>query len=78
MPTNIVFFPSQTSPENNNKSNAEYTNTKQDLTDGWWKITNSVDMQTFWPVDCFVEKQQKICPYFQDFSSNSSWLTTTK
>jgi hypothetical protein len=34
MPTNIVFFPSQTSPENNNKSKAEYTNTQQDLTDG--------------------------------------------
>jgi hypothetical protein len=34
MPTNIVFFPSQTSPENNNKSKAEYSNTQQDLIDG--------------------------------------------
>jgi hypothetical protein len=31
MPTNIVFFPPQTSPENNNKSKAEYSNTQQDL-----------------------------------------------
>jgi hypothetical protein len=32
-------------------------------------------MQSFWLVDYFAEKQQKMCPYFQDFSSNSSWLT---
>jgi hypothetical protein len=34
MPTNIVFFPSQTSPEKNNESKAVYTNTQQDLTAG--------------------------------------------
>jgi hypothetical protein len=34
MPINIVFFPSQTSPENNNRSKAEYTSTQQDLTVG--------------------------------------------
>jgi hypothetical protein len=78
MPINIILFPSQDSPENNNKSKAEYTNTQQDLTDGWCKITNSLDMQSFWLVDCFAEKQQRICPYFQDFSSNSSWLAITK
>jgi hypothetical protein len=78
MSAHITFFPSQTSPENNNKSKAEYTNTQQDLTVGWWKITNSLDMQSFWLVDCFAEKQQRVCPYFQDFSSNSSWLTITK
>jgi hypothetical protein len=33
MPTNSVFFTSQTAPENNNKSKTEYTNTQQDLTD---------------------------------------------
>jgi hypothetical protein len=69
MPTSIVFFPSQTLPENNNKSKAEYTNTQQDLTDGWRKITNSLDMQSFWLVDYFAKKQQRICPYFQNFSS---------
>ena len=47
MPRNIVFFPSHTSPENNNKSKAEYTNTQQDLTVRWSKITNSLDMQSF-------------------------------
>jgi hypothetical protein len=31
MAINIVFFPSQTAPENNNKSKAEYTNTQQDF-----------------------------------------------
>jgi hypothetical protein len=78
MPTTIVFFPSQTSPENNNKSKAEYSNTQQDLTDRWWKITISLDMQSFWPADYFVEKQQRVCPYFQTFSSNSNWLNITK
>jgi hypothetical protein len=34
MPTNIAFFPSQTSPKKNNKSKVEYTNTQQDLTNG--------------------------------------------
>jgi hypothetical protein len=76
MPINIIFFPSQTSPENNNKSKAEYTNTQQDLTDGWWKLTNSLDM-SFWLVDYFAEKKQRVCPYFQNFSSNSSWLIIT-
>jgi hypothetical protein len=66
---NIVFFPSQTSTKNNNKRKAEYTNTQQDLTDGWCKITNSLDMQSFWLVDYFAEKQQRIYPYFQHFSS---------
>jgi hypothetical protein len=78
MPSNIVFLPFQTSPENNNKSKAEYTNTQQDLTVGWWKITNSIDMQSFWLVDYFAEKQQRVCPYFQNFSSNSSRLIITK
>jgi hypothetical protein len=69
MPINIVFFPSQTSPENNNRRKAEYTSTQQDLTVGWCKITNSLEMQSFWLVDYFVEKQQRVCPYFQNFRS---------
>jgi hypothetical protein len=42
------------------------------------KNDHSLDMQSFWLVDYFAEKQQRISPYFQDFSSNSSWLTITK
>jgi hypothetical protein len=33
---------------------------------------HSLDMQSFWLVDYFAEKQQRVCPYFQNFSSNSS------
>jgi hypothetical protein len=69
MPINNIFFPSQTATENSNKSKAEYTNTQQDLTDRWCQITNSLDMQSFWLVDYFAEKQQRICRYFQNFSS---------
>jgi hypothetical protein len=78
MPKKHGLLPTQTSPENNNNSKVEYTNTQQDLIDGWCKITNSLDMQSFCLVDYFAEKQQRICPFFQDFSSNSSWLIITK
>jgi hypothetical protein len=37
-----------------------------------------LDMQSFWVEDYFVEKQQRVCPYFQILNSNFSWLIITK
>jgi hypothetical protein len=78
MPINIVFFPTQTSPENNNISKAEYTKTQQDLTVGWCKITNYLDMQRFLASELFYWKTRKSRSLVSRFNSNSSGFTITK
>jgi hypothetical protein len=59
-------------PENNNKSNAEYTNTRQDLPD---KKKIRLDMQDFLAAGFVLPKATKSLSLFSDFSSNSSMLT---
>jgi hypothetical protein len=55
-------------------SKAEYTNTQQDLPIGDNYFTNSRHDRLFSHWVSFAEKQHGICPYFQDFSTSSSWL----
>jgi hypothetical protein len=50
-------------------SKAEYINTQQDLPVGDNYITNSRHDRLFGHWVSFAEKQQRVCPYFQDFST---------
>jgi hypothetical protein len=69
--------PGQTlSPESNNYNKTEYTNTQQNLP---VKKKLPLDMQNFWLVGLFCQKEYKVIdPYFQSFSSCSSGLIFTK
>jgi hypothetical protein len=51
---------------------AEKTNTQQDLPVSDNYFTNSRHGRLFGHWVSFAEKQQRVCPYFQDFSTSSS------
>jgi hypothetical protein len=59
-------------PEATDYSKAEYTNTQQDLPVGDNYITNSRNERFYGRWSSFAEKQQRVCPYFQYFSTSSS------
>jgi hypothetical protein len=63
--------PGHTSPKalpgTTDYSKVEYTNTQQDLPVGDRYITNSRHQRLFGHWGSFAEKQQRVCPYFQDF-----------
>jgi hypothetical protein len=88
MPSFIVLHPLQSQPGGispghtspkallgtTDYNKAKYTNTQQDLPVGNNYITNSRHERLFGHWVCFAGKQQRVCPYFQDFSTSSSWL----
>jgi hypothetical protein len=53
-------------------SKAEYTNTQQDLPSSDNYFTNSRHDRLLATGLLFAEKKQRVCPYFQDFSTSSS------
>jgi hypothetical protein len=57
-----------------NYSKVGYTNTQQDLPVGDSYITNSRHESLFGQWGSFAKKQQRVCPYFQDFSTSSSFF----
>jgi hypothetical protein len=60
--------PSLTVPGTIDYTKTEYTNTKRDLTVG-----DSYIMKGFLATGVsFAQKQQRVCPYFQDFGTSSS------
>jgi hypothetical protein len=64
-------------PGTTDYSKAEYTNTQQDLPVGD-TTSPTLDMKGFLATGALAEKQQRVCPYFQDFSTSSSWLSFSR